>query len=84
MTAVRGTPWSLRNVKSTCAPQASSPLIGSVRACSRVQPSLYTSPDILTILQVVLFNHVSWVDSLVMMRMFAPSGVAKARVIAQS
>ena len=27
--------------------------------------------------QVVLFNHISWVDSLVLMRMFAPSGVAK-------
>ena len=29
--------------------------------------------------QVVLFNHVSWVDGLVMMRMFAPSGVVTAR-----
>ena len=28
-------------------------------------------------MQVVLFNHISWVDSLVLMRMFAPSGVAK-------
>ena len=31
----------------------------------------------LLVLQIVLFNHVSWVDSIVMMRMFAPSGVAK-------
>ena len=30
-------------------------------------------------LQIVLFNHVSWVDSILMMRMFAPSGVAKVR-----
>jgi len=29
--------------------------------------------------QVVLFNHVSWVDGLVMMRMFAPSGLVTAR-----
>ena len=48
----------------------------AVSAHCRILP---TAEMLLCPVQVVLFNHVSWVDSLVMMRMFAPSGVAKAR-----
>ena len=35
--------------------------------------------DLYCCVQVILFNHASWVDGLVMLRMFAPSCVATAR-----
>ena len=66
---------------STATPTGSAGDIGRVRpsvVCCPVSSGA-KQPCGFALLQVVLFNHVSWVDSLVMMRMFAPSGVAKAR-----